>query len=348
MAGDAGPYPTQVRVDRVGPWNVELVLPSPAGAVSIARIPITVTAPLGDPAEPARSILYALAALLGLAGVAVVVLARGRLPRVSTAAVRAAGPATLAALAAAVTLSVVRLLPSASAGSTPVQLPAVNVDVSVLGGPPRPGRAATVRLALTDGSTGQPVDDLVPAHGALMHVALIGDGPRDFAHLHPGRGTAGAPGGLGVRLVGGLGVDVRATGPLLAGEPVGLSVTVTDRGRPAALDHWLGMAGHLMVRDRATGLFAHLHAIGPMTMVPTLAGAPARPLDPIEAGLRPELDRSAASAGGGKSMGPGGMALESVVRFAYTFPVAGRYDAWLQFRCRGRVLTVPMRLVVHR
>jgi hypothetical protein len=414
LPGDAGPYPTQVRVDRAGPWDIELELAKDVGAVSTARIPVTVTLPLEDPAETSRSIFYAAAGLIAVTGPAVAVLARRRSRRVPAVAMAVTVPATVCALAVAVTLSVVRLPPvdpaaddggSGAAAALAANPAHVNVGLAAVAGQPRVGRPTVLEFVLTDGSTGQPVDDVKPHHEALLHVAVIGTSAQDFAHVHParvapgryrlawtptgpgphdveieltrglpgqstdlgnqviertiqvaGRTTAGrssgpapAPvGGLGKRRVAGLAVDVRATGPLVAGEPVGFEATVTDAGRPVGLAPWLGMTGHLMIRNPRTELFAHVHAIGPMAPVPALAGVRTDGMDPMEQQLFSVRGRDAVPDEPMTAQDDGPAAGDSVIRFAYTFPAAGRYDAWMQFRPGDRVVTVPLRLEVTR
>jgi hypothetical protein len=394
LAGEAGPYPTQVRIDRAGPWDVELELTDIGAPVAVARIPITVPVPATDPAEPGRSISYAAAGMLAVTGIAVALVARRRSRRISAVAMWVTGPVCLAALVVAVTLSVVRVAPvDVVTGRPAVQRAHVNVALSTREPAPQAGRPTTLERLLTDGSTGQPVDDVVPNHEALLHVALIGPVPQDFAHLHPARiapgryrlqwtpqqpgphvvevelaraGTgpgggvdsqvveqtidvvpavapappSGPAGGIGPRTLDGLDVDLRSTGPLTAGEPVGLSAAVTANGRPVDLRPWLGMTGHLMIRNVQAGLFAHVHAVGPMPAVPAPAGVRAATGDPTTEWLRSRRDRQPAPEAATA-------APASVVRFAYTFPTTGRYDAWMQFRHGDRVATVPMSLEVR-
>jgi hypothetical protein len=391
VAGDTGPYPSQVGVDRVGPWEIEISFPDAAGVVASARIPITVTLPSGDPAEPMRSMFYAGAGVIAIGGVATTVLTRRRWPRASGVALFATGPATLVALAVAVTLSVAPLKPAAPAVAAPQSSPAhVNVSVSALGSTPVAGTPSTLEFLLTDGSTGLPVDDVTPHHEALLHVAVIGESSRDFAHVHPARvspgrylldytpvesgehvveielervvaGERAASGtqvirqslqigegtspstdpaeanGLGSREVDDLEVTVEASGRLVAGAPVGLSVTVTENSDPVELAPWLGMNGHMMVLHRQANLFAHAHAVGPMSPVPALTGVRTDTGDPLVENLRgtPTAAPSATPP------------TDSTIDFAYTFPLAGQYDAWVQFRQGDRVVTVPLTLEVE-
>lgn len=416
LPGDVGPYPTQVRIDRAGPWEIELALPAAGGRVVTSRIPVTVPVPVPESGEPARSIIYASAGVLALAGVGVVVATRRRAPRLSGVAARATPLAVVAALAAGVTLSVVPLAPPApavpgqAANATTLALPGraeapaaslphVAVLVRTLGGAPIAGRRSVLELDLVDGSTGRPVDDVAPHHEALIHLALTGPTSADFAHLHParvgpgryqvewtpagpgghdlrvevtravpgrvadvgsqvverrvvvtGRSTpsagAGAPSGLGRHRALGMDVEITASGSLVAGAPVGLRANVTEGGKPVALSRWLAMEGHLMIRNQRLATFAHVHAVGPMAPAPRLAGvATTGATDPIEAQLSERIGGASAGAGrrGASPSGPSG---DSTVDFAYTFPAGGEYDAWLQFRRGGDVVTVPIRLTV--
>ncbi len=397
LAGDPGPYPTQVSVDRAGFWDIELALPEAVGSVSTVSIPITVTAPRGDPAEPWRAISYATAGLLAVAGTTTAVAARRRAPRVSAIATWSTAPATLTALAVAVTLSLAPLATAvAPGGANQASLPHVNVSVVPVGPAPKAATTGVLEFLLTDGSSGLPVDDVTPHHEALLHVAVMGDSPTDFAHVHPARvspgryllqWTPGGPGehvvaieltrglpdrvgdvgnqvvqrtiqvdgggpvvetppvaGLGERSLDGLDVDIVATGPLIAGTPIGIRATATVGEEPAELSQWLGMNGHMMVRDRQTDLFAHLHAVGPMAPTPRLAGVRTDSTDPL-------IDRMIAARGStdptnrSRSDGQQGPAF-STVDFAYTFPTPGRYDAWIQFRHGDLIVTVPVSLEV--
>ncbi len=399
LAGDVGPYPTQIEVDRAGPWDIELRLPDSVGPVHTVVIPITVTEPGGDPAEPARSIFYASAGAAALVGLWIAVLARRRAPRLSALSTQATAPVACAALAVAITLSLVPMSPPAPAGGTAgttmgANLPHVNVTVAPIGATPTSDVPTTLEFLLSDGSSGLPVDDVAPHHEALLHVAVMGDSPEDFAHVHPARVSPGryllewtpvtagehvveieltrgppargvdagnqvvqsriqvdagpvsrepAPiGGLGTRDIGGLQVDVAATGSLVAGTPIGLTATVTVDGQSADLLPWFGMSGHMMVRERASGLFAHLHAVGPMPRVPALTGVPTDRGDPLI-----EQRRSSGSGSAPPPSGPTAASeMVSTIGFAYTFPEPGSYDAWIQFRHRDGVLTVPVALEV--
>lgn len=204
---------------------------------------------------------------------------------------------------------------------------------------PAAGEAFALRLVLVDGSTGRLLDDLVPHHNALAHLVVTSSDGSAFHHLHPRRTTPGhlevrlstvQPGpyrvyaeiereNAGSQLVSG-GFDVEGpaadvlptkavlptTAPVVAGRPVGIEV---DTG-PDQVQSWLGMAGHLIVRNSGGGFLGHAHEAGSMD-----PGTP--PPDDTVAAHDPRL------------------------RFAFTFPEPGRYFVWLQYSRRLSIVTVP-------
>lgn len=119
----------------------------------------------------------------------------------------------------------------------------------------------------------------------------------------------------GVHEVDELGVEGSGTeAALRPGEPATLTFRVAEDGRAVdALQPWLGMAGHLIVRRDDGTLFAHVHAAGAMA--------------PVASGEAPPR------------FGP-------EVRFGYAFPEAGSYQVWLQFKYADRVRTLPVRVDV--
>lgn len=118
--------------------------------------------------------------------------------------------------------------------------------------------------------------------------------------------------GLGVHDVGGLRVEVRASPePLRSGRLTTLSLVVSDENGPVRdLEPWLGMGGHLMMRNADLELFSHIHASAPV-----------------------------AAPGSALRYGP-------ELRFVHNFPRSGIYQAWFQFRHAGRIITVPVALNV--
>jgi len=115
-------------------------------------------------------------------------------------------------------------------------------------------------------------------------------------------------------------LDVRLTAPRLrAGREQELALAVTRGGAPlAALDPYLGAKGHLVALREGDLAYLHVHPV---------AGGAAH-----------------AQAGGAESTT--GHANE--VRFAATFPTAGRYRLFLQVKTEGVVRTVGHTVEVGR
>ncbi|MET8855500.1 hypothetical protein [Streptomyces sp. NPDC004579] len=102
-------------------------------------------------------------------------------------------------------------------------------------------------------------------------------------------------------------VTVNPSRPV-AGEPAAFDLRVdTDAGPVRDLQPWLGMAGHMFVRDPRSDFFAHIHELDSMARS-SVPGAPAR-------------DETVGRFG-------------PVLRFTYSFPAPGRYVVWLQY-CRN-------------
>jgi hypothetical protein len=194
-----GAYSTSVQVDRPGPWEVSL-----GDGRRVARIPFVVPAQVTSPPERAVYGGFLGAGMMLL--VTVVVATRAR--RSVWALLPVAG--LTASLAVAVTGAVL-------SGSLPLPpQPGSQVDPTVdnvgnpyavsrplvsdfsrppviltLGSSPlRAGQPGDLRLDLTDGATGAPVDDLIVHDSALIHLLLIGPGGRLW-HLHPIRISPG-------------------------------------------------------------------------------------------------------------------------------------------------------------
>lgn len=197
---------------------------------------------------------------------------------------------------------------------------------------PAVGEEFTVRLDLVDGATGRPTDDLAVHHAALTHLVVTSQDGEFFHHLHPLRT---APGRVEVRLradrpgrylahaefertdAGGQLVsgtfDVGGTALPAPERPVAWTF---PQGRPVAIEigtgatglqSWLGMAGHLIIRDRAGDFLGHVHE---------------------------QTSMSSTSDGTIAAYGP-------VLRFTFSFPRPGRYFAWLQYAKDFQIVTVP-------
>jgi Cu+-exporting ATPase len=235
----------------------------------------------------------------------------------------------------------------------------LQVDISVPEGV-RPGVPTPLTIQVTDATTGAPVEDLVRTHQEWSHVIVTRADLGTFAHIH-GQPT-GEPGRLQVTttfptagrylvhtefrrqgqmadvlarqeiVVAGQdepappqvegetrtahthGVTVRLTGEAEVGETSDFTLAFTDTttGQPVTgLQPYLGAAGHVVIlADDGTG-FAHQHA--------ETTDSHGRPVFAVPGStFGPELDLHA------------------------TFPTAGHYRLWAQFRLAdGTVITAP-------
>ncbi|MFB6720892.1 hypothetical protein ACFCV3_12060 [Kribbella sp. NPDC056345] len=252
----------------------------------------------------------------------------------------------------------------AADGSAPNGRPYVNLRLSTQPANPRTGQDFDLLLSLTDGSSGRPADDLVVHHAALIHTVITSQDGREFRHVHPVRTAPGVltvrlsvstPGkhllyaeferaDSGAQLVSGSfqvagarlqapaagtdGIDVQvALSPrrVVAGRPVTIQAEVSADGRPARdLQPWLGMAGHLVIRDASGNFFGHVHELTSM------AAQAQRTAD-----RAPLQDETVAREG-------------PTLRFTYTFPAPGRYLVWVQFARSFRIHTVPLTIDVAK
>lgn len=362
---DPGPYYTQLAVDTEGFWDVHVRATGPNG-IGTALIPFTVAATSITVAG--RIMIAAALALGGIAFCAIVLVgysARRERP-LARSVIWTMREAAVVCIVVAIMAGVQHsLTPLAVAGirdrSTiaPVGVvgrPHINVVLHTEPARPRADKLVTLTMDLVDGSTGRPVEDLAAHHDALMHLIVTSDDGAAFAHLHPARVAPGRyqttftpdQGGRfvayvevarhgsgtqvverafevdgmvpamparttnpnGVHAIGGLMATVRAPQSIASGTPTVLTVAVVRDGKPVTdLQPWLGMGGHLLVRRTDGSVFAHVHAVGAMT-------AP---------GVTPSTTR----------YGP-------EIQFVYTFPDAGQYDLWVQWKHDHHIYTLPL------
>jgi hypothetical protein len=93
----------------------------------------------------------------------------------------------------------------------------------------------------------------------------------------------------------------------------------TDAGPARDLQPWLGMAGHMFVRDARSDFFAHIHELDSMAQS-SVPGAPPR-------------DETVGRFG-------------PVLRFTFSFPTPGRYVVWLQYSRNFTVRTTRVTIDV--
>ncbi len=360
LGAEPGVYAGNLEVDAPGPWELSLS----DGTGPPATIPFVVPARVVPPWEKATYGGFVAAGAFLLLALVVA----GRAKRTAFALVPAAG--VVAALAVAVTGALL------SASTPPLPAPGSQLDPTFdnvtdpYGTAPlstmdysRPpvnlavaAERGTLKLRLTDGATGRPVDDLLIHDNALVHLVLVSPSGR-LSHLHPVRVGPGdyrvrladpeagtyavaaelARRGGGVQLARST-MDVEGTaapapeppgaGPrTVDGTPVELTIssgtptTITAHFPAQDLQPWLGMLGHLIITGPFTGPPGPSAAKAPTwahvhAMVPPVAGQAGRPDETVAA------------------YGPD-------VSFTYTFAEPGRYRIWLQAERGYQVLTVP-------
>jgi hypothetical protein len=320
VAGRAGTYAATLRAERTGPHLLEL-----HAGEETSRLPFQLLVPRAGGSELLGYGAFGAASVLLIGALTSGALAR-RLPAV------ALGGA--AVVAATVGLTAGLLAPQLN----PVRPPARPYAQLNLATTPAPNAGApfTLRLSLLDGATGYPVDDLVPNHAALTHLVVTSADGAYFRHVHPIRTRAGQ---WDVRLTadrpGRYLVYLELERADSGGQLVSGSFTVTGEAqaeaRPVAAEYiratagratpievdagvgvqpWLGMAGHLIVRDLSGGYLGHVHE--QLSMRP---------------GVQPP-DETVASYG-------------PALRFTFRFPEPGRYFAWVQYVRDYQIRTVP-------
>jgi hypothetical protein len=224
------------------------------------------------------------------------------------------------------------------------------------------GEARELRFSI-DGPNGQPVTDFDELHERRMHLIVVRRDGTEFRHLHPemdAEGTWSIPiefaqpgvyrafadfsaGGEQHTLASDLfvsggefqarpfppaqpldstnGFEVRLrAGEPVAGEPTSLTFAVSEDGHEVhGLEPYLGAKGHLVALREGDLAFLHVH---------------------------PEEAEGGHGHGGEAAHGYEAGANE--IAFAATFPTAGRYRLYLQFKHEGAVQTVEFTVEVPR
>jgi hypothetical protein len=199
LAAEPGTHSVALSVDRPGPWELAL-----ADGQRTARIPFVVTRQVASPPERlAYSGLITAGLLLVVSGI---VGARAR--RAGWALVPAGG--ALAALSVAITAALLssslplppqpgsQIDPTVDNAGDPYALnkPLITdysrppVVLTLQSTPVLASKPADIGLALTVGSTGLPLDDLLVHDDALIHLLVVGP-TGQLWHLHPIRTAPG-------------------------------------------------------------------------------------------------------------------------------------------------------------
>ncbi len=165
-----------------------------------------------------------------------------------------------------------------------------------------------------------------------------------------GSGGGGGEGGVVSRLAEGSTMTwQRGDAPIVVNQDAPLHFIVTDAGgRPATLEPYMGMAGHLMLTRDDGAVFVHLHPAGTISLAAVATFALRQPGDTIRGLLGARMTALERGSGGAvpdvAAPVPGMHRREplpapSSLSFPYAFPKAGHYRIWVQVKRSGRILT---------
>lgn len=363
-----GPYPATLHVDHAGLWELTV-----SDGQRTARIPFLVAAQVVTPWERAAyGGFFAAGALLLIALGTALISRRGWVTLVpvvgliialtvgATGAVlssRAPQPRAAGSLLDPTSGNIGSPYPERDLPlTTTYSRPPANLTVHARA----TGQTTELQLSLTDSATGRPVDDLLVADDAFLHLMIVGpDG--QFWHRHPIRVAPGefrlefaptasgdyavaaeiARRGGGVQLLrSAIHLDAAAApAPVLpagAGSttpPATLTVDSPVAGTPATLTAALGGPANL---QPWLGMLGHLIAVGPLPdNVPTGTAAATAPIWAHAHAMAP------LPSVGAQSPDETVAAYGPNVAFTFTFPLPGRYLVWAQAERGYTVLTVP-------
>ena len=164
-------------------------------------------------------------------------------------------------------------------------------------------------------------DGLRPGSEAAQPVALDQD---DSWHVAPKSAPLSRS---NVSLVmGGWTMTFPRSGELFANTDASLRFALfTPDGRPASLQHYMGMPGHAIVRRNDGAVFTHLHPAGTISMAAQELFA--------------QVERERGGGDSNPSDRPMERPASNEVAFPYAFPRAGEYRLWVQMKSDGRVFT---------
>jgi hypothetical protein len=190
------------------------------------------------------------------------------------------------------------------------------------------------------------------AHSGTLPDSL-GGGARagaagDDAWLVSPAGAATLAGAGGRAALGdGATVALLADSALASGRETTLRFAVRDAaGAPAALEPYMGMAGHLMVTNADGSVFVHLHPNGTISMAARDRLLRRERGDTVMHGADQPVDSAAPVAHAAHGASPP-VAFSGDVPFPFAFPKPGAYRLWLQVRQGGRVRTSAFDVTVR-
>jgi hypothetical protein len=143
----------------------------------------------------------------------------------------------------------------------------------------------------------------------------------------------------------------RSAAPIVVDQDAPLRFVVTDpHGRPAALQPYMGMAGHAMVTRADGAVFVHLHPAGTVSLAALETFQLRQPGDTIRGRLSARITalekgsgdwRVVPSAAQGRVRAHPAEPLPTAhdLSFPYAFPKPGPYRIWVQVKRDGQILT---------
>ena len=180
-------------------------------------------------------------------------------------------------------------------------------------------------VVLANGSVQTMVDTVeVPDIGTLeAGDAAPSPDPDDAMWLGGAAGTLISPVN---EFADGTRLELAVAGELMAEGELELAVRATRGGAPLALEPYMGMNGHAMIRRDDGSVFVHLHPLGTISTAAQRALSAGVDADAGDPGTTHGAHDAAAGAG-------------NVVTFPYAFPQPGSYRIWVQVRIDGAVRT---------
>ena len=220
----------------------------------------------------------------------------------------------------------------------------------------------TLTLDLSDGSTGLPVEDIIPHHEALIHLVVISADSGYFNHIHPARTAPGryaivlTPDRSG-RYTAYAEIQRQDSGTQVIDRSFEVGGTASNPA-PASTEG-LGPRSVAGMQVDVTASVASFRAGKQATFTFSFSkdGKPVADLQPWLGMGGHMIARSAdqttfAHVHAVGPMAPSGILASGIVygpdiRFVYTFPQPGRYQIWGQFKRAGQIVTVPLAVEVQ-
>jgi hypothetical protein len=215
-----------------------------------------------------------------------------------------------------------------------------------------------VHVRLYDGSTGLPVDDVVPHHNALMHTVCIDERNNALVHVHPARRAAGffalsrswIPAGSYTCSIE---TERMNSGSNIASFDLTIPGSTTQLARPGALDVPQAIAGYEVRVQAEQKIVAGV----PVSLRVSImrGGEPIHGIQPW-LGMRGHLIVRSTDTplyGHVHAVGTMDEAFQPAIQpgnpvtFVYAFPQPGSYTLWFQVRTEGSILTIPVMVDVE-